>query len=576
MPEHDIVIRDGLIFDGSGGAPFEGDVAISAGRIAAVGKVEGRGAEEIDARGRIVTPGFVDIHTHYDGQITWENTLAPSSQHGVTTVLMGNCGVGFAPCKPENREMLVEVMEGVEDIPEVVMTNGLPWSWESFPDYLDHLAGRHADIDFATQIPHAPVRVHVMGKRGADREVPTDDELAEMTRLVAEGICAGALGVSTSRSMAHRTVSGELAPTVTSEEREYSALARGLAEAGSGVFQIIPSAQEGTDPAEEMAMLRRLVGVSGRPLSFSLLHTQHHPANMEKTLGLLTQAQAEGVPIQAQVFPRGVGVLFGLDLSFHPFRYHPSYREIEHLPLAERVAAMRSPAMRARLLTETIDHPNPTFQYFADQTGELYALGDPPNYEPQPEDKASARAARLGVTAKELVYDLLLEQDGHATLLLPAANYVGGSLEPVRTMLEHPHTLVALGDGGAHYGMICDSSYPTTLLAYWTRDRTRGPRLPLAAAVRALSHANAMAVGLTDRGLLEAGMKADVNVIEYERLTLRSPRVSWDLPAGGRRLVQAAEGYCATIVSGEITYRDGVATGALPGRLVRNPAAAIN
>lgn len=574
MAEHDLVIRGGLVADGDGGEPFVADVAVKADRIVAVGAVPGRGKTEIDARGRLVTPGFVDIHTHYDGQITWEDSLAPSSQHGVTTVLMGNCGVGFAPCKPENREMLIEVMEGVEDIPEVVMAEGLPWNWESFPDYLDALDARRADVDFAAQIPHAPVRVHVMGKRGADREPPSAADLAEMTRLVAEGVRAGALGVTTSRSMAHRTVAGELAPTVTSEEQEYAALARGLAEAGSGVFQMIPGAHEGKDPAEEMAMLRRLVAISGRPLSFSLLNTMQHPQAMQQTLDLLGQARAEGVPLHAQVFPRGVGVLFGLELSFHPFRFHPGYRAIEHLPLAERVAAMRDPEVRRRILSESIDHPNPTFQYFATQTHELFPLGDPPDYEPLPEHKLGARAARMGCSAEELAYEYLLEQDGLAVLLLPAANYVGASLEPVRTMMEHPGTLIALGDGGAHYGTICDSSYPTTLLAYWTRDRTRGPRLPLPWAIRALSRANALAVGLEDRGLVAPGMKADLNVIDYDRLTLHVPRVRWDLPAGGRRLVQRADGFDATIVSGVVTYRDGEPTGAKPGRLVRNPARA--
>ncbi|MGH6809835.1 MAG: N-acyl-D-amino-acid deacylase family protein, partial [Ensifer adhaerens] len=474
---HDIVIRGGLVVDGSGGEPYKADVAITGGKIVAVGHVLEHGTEEISAAGRIVTPGFIDIHTHYDGQITWENSLAPSSDHGVTTVVMGNCGVGFAPCKMENRDLLVRVMEGVEDIPEAVMAEGLPWNWESFPDYLDVLAGRQADIDFAAQIPHAPIRIHVMGQRGADREPPTDDDLEQMTRLVAEAVRAGALGVSTSRSLAHRTADGALAPTVTSEERELIALARGLRKAGSGVFQLIPGAHEGKDPAEEMALLRRLVEVSGRPLSFSLLNTVQHPGNMDITLGLLSQATAEGIPIRAQIFPRGVGILFGLELSFHPFRFHPSYREIEHLPLDQRVAAMRGPEMRARLLAEKADHSNPTFLFLAEQTAGLFPLGDPPDYEPLPERKIGTRAARLGLSPQELAYDLLLEQDGHATLLLPAANYVGDSLEPVRTMLEHPDTLVALGDGGAHYGMICDSSYPTFLLAYWTRDRTRGPRL---------------------------------------------------------------------------------------------------
>ncbi|WP_336953224.1 N-acyl-D-amino-acid deacylase family protein [Sphingobium aromaticivastans] len=326
MPEHDLIIRGGMVVDGSGGEPCLADVAVRGDRIVAVGTVEGAGAEEIDARGRIVPPGFIDIHTHYDGQVTWEDGLAPSPQHGVTTVLMGNCGVGFAPCRAEDRALLLEVMEGVEDIPEVVMADGIPWNWESFPQYLDALDLRHADIDFVAQVPHAAVRIHVMGQRGADREPPTQADLAEMTRLVAEGITAGAFGISTSRSMAHRTAAGVLAPTVTSEEEEFAALARGLAEAGGGVFQLIPGAQEGKDPAEEMAMLRRLVAISGRPLSFSLLNTVQHPGAIAQTLDLLTAARADGVPIAAQVFPRGVGMLFGLDLSFHPFRFHPGDR----------------------------------------------------------------------------------------------------------------------------------------------------------------------------------------------------------------------------------------------------------
>ncbi|WP_262408092.1 N-acyl-D-amino-acid deacylase family protein [Sphingopyxis sp. OPL5] len=573
-PTFDIVIRGGLVIDGSGSAPYEADVAVQDGKICAVGTIEGTGEEEIDARGRIVTPGFIDIHTHYDGQVTWEDTLAPSSNHGVTTVVMGNCGVGFAPCKPENRDMLVRVMEGVEDIPEVVMVEGLPWNWESFPEYLDALEARRADIDFAAQIPHAPVRIHVMGQRGADREPPSDEDLSEMTRIVAEGVRAGAFGVTTSRSLAHRTASGDLAPTVTSEEKEYRALAEGLRVAGSGVFQLIPGAQEGKDPAEEMAMLRRLSEIAGRPLSFSLLNTVQHPDNMEATLGLLSETTGDGLPIRAQVFPRAVGILYGLDLSFHPFRFHPSYRKIEALSLAERVAAMRDPAMRARLLAEKAEHSNPTFLYLAGQTAQLFPLGDPPDYEPLPEYSIGARAEALGMSPEELAYDLLLEQEGHATLMLPAANYVGGSLEPVRSMLEHPDTLVALGDGGAHYGMICDSSYPTTLLAYWTRDRSRGPRLPLPWAVKALTNNNAVALGLKDRGLIAAGMKADINVIDYDGLRLHAPTAVHDLPAGGRRLVQRADGYDATIVSGVITRRRGERTGALPGRLVRNKAAA--
>jgi N-acyl-D-amino-acid deacylase len=569
----DIVIRGGTIIDGSGGEPFAGDVAIATGKIIAIGDVQGNGIEEIDATGRIVTPGFVDIHTHYDGQITWENTLAPSSLHGVTTVLMGNCGVGFAPCKPEHRELLVEVMEGVEDIPEIVMTEGLPWDWESFPDYLNALEKRHADMDFAAQIPHGAVRVNVMGRRGADREAPTPDDLARMTEIVAEAVRAGAVGVSTSRSMGHRTAAGELAPTITTEEDELMALAQGLREAGSGVFQLISGAQEGKDPVEEVAMMRRLIEVSGRPLSFTLLNTNHVPDAAARTMEQLSIANAAGVPIRGQVFPRPVGILFGLELSFHPFRFNPSYKAIEHLALAERVAMMRRPEIRARILAEKAEHTNRLFRYYASQAAELYLLGDVPDYEPESERKIGVRAEHLGISAEELAYDLLLEHDGHTVLFLPAANFVGGSLDPVFAMMEHPNTLIGLGDGGAHYGMISDGSYPTSLIAYWTRDRTRGPRLKLSFVIHALSRRNAVAVGFDDRGLIAPGMKADINIIDYENIRLHSPQVVKDLPAGGRRLIQSADGYDLTIVSGVVTYRKGVHTGALPGRLVRNPAA---
>jgi N-acyl-D-amino-acid deacylase len=412
-----------------------------------------------------------------------------------------------------------------------------------------------------------------MGQRGADREPPTEADMAEMTRIVAEAIRAGAIGVTTSRSMAHRTAAGELAPTVTSEEEELMALAEGLRQAGNGVFQIIPGLHEGKDPVTEIALMRRLIERSGRPLSFSLMQTGQFADAMPLTLELLSKATAEGVPIKAQVFPRGVGVMLGLDLSFHPFRYNPSYLAIAHLPLAERVAAMRDPAMRARLLAETPAHENPIHVWFASQDADLYPLGDPPNYEPSPDDTIGALAKRLGITPRELVYDLILESGGLAIFLLPAANYVGATLEPVRQMIEHPDALIALGDGGAHYGMICDSSFPTTLLAYWTRDRAKGPRLTLPRAVNALTRANAQAVGLTDRGLIAVGMKADINVIDYDRLRLHPPRVVADLPAGGKRMIQEADGYAVTIVSGVVTYRSGVPTGALPGRLVRGGGA---
>ena len=566
---HDIVIRGGTIVDGTGGDPFRADVAISAGRVTAVGAVPGKGAEEIDATGCIVAPGFVDIHTHYDGQVLWEGHLAPSSNHGVTTVVMGNCGVGFAPCRPEHRSMLIEVMEGVEDIPEVVMADGLPWNWESFPDYLDALDARQADVDFAAQVPHSPIRVFVMGARGAAREPASADELAQMRDIVEEAVRAGALGVTTSRSHGHRTVAGELAPSVDADSAELLALAQGLAGAGTGVFQMIPNAQYGGDPADDMAMFRQLVAASGgRPLSFSLLEKKYNPDLPDRMLALIAQARAEGLPIRAQVFPRPIGMLFGLELSFHPFRFHPSFQEIGDLPLTEKVARLRDPAFRARLLAERPVTDNPLYMALASDVEDLYPMGDPPNYEPEARTRLGARSAREGVSAAALALDAMLEQDGRGVLMMPSSNYVHGDLDSVRRMITDPGSLIALGDGGAHYGLICDSSFPTFVLAHWTRDRAEG-RLPIAWAVRQLTREPAEAVGLADRGLLAPGFKADVNVIDMAALRLHAPRIAHDLPAGGRRLTQRADGYRATIVSGIVTRRDGMPTGALPGRLVR-------
>lgn len=575
MAQFDLVVRGGMVVDGSGGEPFAADVAIRDGRIAAVGKGLGPGVEEIDAVGRIVTPGFVDLHTHYDGQVTWERTLAPSSGHGVTTVVMGNCGVGFAPCEPEHRQTLVRVMEGVEDIPGVVMDEGLPWNWRTFPEYLNSLDGRGYDIDFAAQVPHSPIRVFVMGQRGADREPATDDDLARMRALVAEAIGAGALGVSTSRVSAHRTRAGDLAPSVTAEERELHALASGLADAGAGVFQLVPrTVTHEAGPVEEMALLSRLARTAGRPLSFTLIH--HGVEQSAELMALVDQANREGLQIKAQVSPRPVGIMIGLEMSLHPFRFRPSYAAIENLPLKERVAAMRDPGLRARLLAEAPQHGNPLLVALTSYIDELTPLGDPPNYEPRACDSVAARAARLGVTAAEHAYDLLLEQEGAMTLLLPASNYVGNSLDSMSALMTHDNTVLGLGDGGAHYGMICDASYPTFLLSYWTRDRHLGPRLPLPWAVKALSRDTAMAVGLCDRGLLAPGYKGDLNVIDYDRLALLAPVGTRDLPAGGRRLSQTAVGYVATVVNGQITYRDGKATGVLPGGLVRGARADPN
>ena len=573
MADYDLVIRGGVIHDGLGGPAFEGDVAVTGGRIAAIGTVVGVGAEEIDASGKIVTPGFVDIHTHYDGQATWENRMTPSSNHGVTSVVMGNCGVGFAPCKPEQHDMLIELMEGVEDIPEVVMAEGLPWNWETFPQYLDALDQRRLDIDVAAQLPHSALRVYVMGERGARREAPTDADLARMRALTTEAVRAGALGVSTSRNMLHRTKAGALAPSLHSEEDELLALAGGLRDAGAGVYQII--ADIVGDAESEFALMRRVAEAAERPLSFSLLQMPTgDPDAWRNYLHGLDKAKAEGVGIRAQVYPRPVGMLYGLDLSFHPFSLHPSFRPLLDLPLAEKVAAMRDPMMRAQLLSETPRDTNPVSIKTVNNFRFAYLMGDPPNYEPDRADQIQHQAALRNLTSHEYAYDLLLRDEGRAILFLPGANYRDGNLDAAREMVAHPHTVLGLGDGGAHYGMICDASFPTFFLQAWVRDAAADKKTDLASAIAALSSEPARAVGLNDRGQLSVGYQADINVIDLAGLRLHAPSVVYDLPAGGRRLNQGADGYAFTVKSGQVTYRDGQHTGVLPGGLVRGAQAA--
>jgi N-acyl-D-aspartate/D-glutamate deacylase len=568
MSDFDLVIRGGEIHDGLGSDPRVGDVGIRDGFIAALGLFDGVGDEEIDARGAIVTPGFVDVHTHYDGQATWENRMSPSSNHGVTTVVMGNCGVGFAPCRPDQRDLLVNLMEGVEDVPEVVMALGLPWNWETFPDYLDALAQRELDIDIAAQVPHSALRVYVMGERGANREPPTSHDLEEMRRLTAEAIRAGAIGVSTSRNMLHRSRSGALAPSLFSERDELEALALGLRDADNGVFQIIPDVFG--DATAEFQLMKSLAETAGRPLSFSLVQPNTgDPSAWRTTLDLLAEANWEGLPIKAQVFPRPVGYLYGLDLSFHPFSLHPSFRPLLDLPLVEKVRAMLDPSVRERLLSETAEDPNPVFMATVESFRFAVPLGDPPNYEPDLNDQMWRQASREGLSVPEYAYNLLLEREGKAIFFMPAANYRDGNLTVAQTMVRDPNTVLGLGDGGAHYGMICDASFPTFVLQTWIRDQAAGSKVSLASTVRALTSEPADLVGFEDRGRLTLGSKADINVIDLDRLGLHAPEVVRDLPADGRRLQQRADGYKATIVSGSVTYRDGVHSGTLPGRLVR-------
>jgi N-acyl-D-aspartate/D-glutamate deacylase len=590
MSQFDLVFRGGTIVDGSGAPAFRGDVAIADGKICEVGRVAGRGRDERDAAGRLIMPGFVDIHTHYDGQSTWENRFRPSSEHGVTTVVMGNCGVGFAPCRPEERGLLVKVMEGVEDIPEVVITTGLPWKWRTFPEYLDFLSGRKFDADCAAYVPHAALRVYVMGERGARREPSTPVDRQEMRRLVKEALEAGAVGVSSSRSLSHQDSDGETAPHVRAAAEELQALAEGLRDAGKGVFQIaagltgqqlknvIPEAGA-LAPEEavrqEIALYSEISHASGRPLTFSLAEVNQAPAMFRLALDLTAEAnRRQGVSLSAQTFPRPIGLLFGLECSLHPFKLHPSYKAIDHLPLVERVNQMRKPAVRARILSEEPDpeHPSAMQRFLVQRSLEAFQFTEQIDYEPDPQTNLTANAAREGRPLAEVAYDALLERDGKALLFLPINNFAGGNLDSAYEALVRDETLVGLGDGGAHYGFICDASFPTFLLSYWTRDRRKGNggRIGLADAVHRLTRRNALAVGLADRGLIAPGMKADLNVVDYEKLRLGPPEVAFDLPAGGRRLTQRVAGIEATIVAGEVTYRNGVATDALPGRLVRS------
>lgn len=572
MTHYDLVIRGGMIVDGSGGEPFRGDVALAGDRIVAVGEIEGMGREEIRADGQIVTPGFVDIHTHYDGQVTWENRLSPSSDHGVTTVVMGNCGVGFAPIRPHQREMAIKLMEGVEDIPEIVMAEGVPFDWETFPEYLNAIAQRECDIDFAAQIPHSPLRIYVMGQRGADLQAATPAELAEMRRLTTEAIRAGAIGVSTSRNIVHRFRDGSLAPSVHTDVDEVLALAEGLRDAASGVFQLICDSNLSAE--EQFDLLRAIAATSGRPVSFTLAQSPTDPAQWRYALAALDEANAQGLEIRGQVIPRPPAILMGLDLSFHPFALHPSFQPLVDLPLAEKVARMRDPALRAILLSEAPDTPNPYFNQVVSEHSLLFPLGDPPNYHPSLDESVGAIALRTGQAPLDIIYDMLLRKDGREMLFRPLGNLEGDRFESAgRNMLGSRHTVLGLGDGGAHYSSICDAAYPTYFLTYWCRDAAADRKIALPEAIRQLSREPAQAVGLLDRGLLRAGMKADLNIIDLDALHLHAPHTSYDLPAGGRRLSQRADGYRATIVSGCITYRDGAHTGQLPGRLVRGQQA---
>jgi N-acyl-D-aspartate/D-glutamate deacylase len=565
VPTFDLVVRGGTVVDGTGGAPRTADVAVHDGVIVEVGEVMGSAERTIDADGALVTPGFVDIHTHYDGQATWDNQLLPSSWHGVTTVVMGNCGVGFAPVRPADHQRLIELMEGVEDIPGAALHEGLSWDWQTFPEYLDALERLPHDIDFAAQVPHGAVRLHVMGERGANRETATAEEIAAMGRIVREAVEAGALGFTTSRTLNHRTSRGEPTPTLTAAEDELVGIAAAMGESGAGVLEVV---SDFIDADTEWKTLQRMVEMSGRPLSISVAAQSRRPGTAT-LLDLIGHAAEAGLPIKGQVAARAIGVLLGLQATLNPFLGHEAYKEIAALPLEDRVRVMRDPAFKERLLTAVEPEKQKNFLRFSGGYERLFELSDPPDYEPSPDDSIGARARREGRDADELVYELMLEDNGRRLLYMPIFNYGDGDLEACRDMLLHDYSIPGLGDGGAHVGTICDGSFPTTLLTHWGRDRHRGDRIDLPFLVSRQTRETAAHVGLHDRGVLAAGKKADINVIDFDRLTLHPPTMSFDLPAGGKRLLQRADGYLHTIVSGSEVYTDGEHTGALPGKLVR-------
>ena len=563
---YDLVIRNGTIVDGLGGEPYRGDVAVSGGVIAAVGTVDGPGTREIDATGLLVTPGFVDLHTHYDGQAIWSDRCSPSSSHGVTTALMGNCGVGFAPCRPEDHDVLVDVMAGVEDIPGVVMTDGLPWDWETFPEYLDALDSRRRDIDVAAYLPHSPLRVYVMGQRGADREPATPEDLALMRKLAAEAIEVGALGVSSSRFAFHKTGSGDFIPTYEAAYEEIAAIVGGVADAGGGLLQFIPDLPAGGyEPVLQQVF--EAAAEAGVPVTFTLTTGNSGEPIWPGAVNLIEKFNAAGSQITAQVFARPIGLVIGLELTANPFALYPSYQEIADLPLAQRVAEMRKPEVRERILADKPGEGHP-FMYFAQAWQWMFPMTEPANYEPSADQSILARAAARGVSPLEEAYDRLLDDDGHAMMLVALANFENNSLDTVGELMRRDDVVLGLGDGGAHYGMICDASYPTFVLAHWARDRESG-RLSVAEAVRQMTSVPAAVAGLEDRGRIAVGYKADLNVIDHAGLTLHKPTIVHDLPGGGRRLDQAADGYVATIVSGEVIAENGVPTPARPGKLIR-------
>ncbi|NNK07995.1 MAG: amidohydrolase family protein [Myxococcales bacterium] len=580
---YDVKIVGGTLVDGSGKERYAADLGIKDGQVVDIGKCDGRALETIDAGGAIVAPGFVDMHTHYDGQISWDEELAPSSIHGVTTCAMGSCGVGFAPVRPTDHAKLVELMEGVEDIPGTALAEGISWGWESFPEYMEVLDRMPHSIDFLAQVPHDALRVYVMGERAVHDEAATDDDIAQMRRLLRESLEAGAIGFSTGRSDNHRSAVGDWTPASEADGKELAGIAEAFRGLRHGVLQAVSDFNilHGDDhfDAEWAVLEQMLQAAGGRPMSVSTMQRDHSPEQWRWILDRAATANEKGFEVRCQVGARGIGVMLGLQATFHPFMGFPSYKAISRLPLAERIEAMRDPALKERMIAEKSEPVAgdgsmlpPLADYFLSNLDmvamRLFRLGEKPNYEPAPSDSFGAAAMRRGEPVLSLIYDAMLEQEGKALLYFPVYNYTGMNLDAVHEMLTHPLALPGLSDGGAHVGTICDASFTTFLMTHWARDRGHG-RIPLERIIQMQASDTARFLGLRDRGRLAPGLRADVNIIDFDQLELLPPTMLQDLPAGGQRLMQGAKGYIATLVNGEVIARGGELTGARPGRLVR-------
>jgi len=571
---YDLIIKGGTVVDGSGATAYQADVAVSGNRIVAIGNDLGSARETLDASGCYVTPGFVDIHTHYDGQATWDPEMAPSSWHGVTTVVMGNCGVGFAPAAKDRHDWLIRLMEGVEDIPGSALSEGMPWNWETFPEYLDALEAMPRTVDVGTHVPHGAVRAYVMGDRGAANEPPTETDIAKMAAIVEEGLRAGALGFSTSRTVLHKSVDGELVPGTTATKEELIGIGRAMGRAGHGVFEMASDLDPEWNEFDWMGELSRETGL---PVTFTALQSPLKKMDFDVQLEKMREQNANGASIYAQISMRGTGLLLGWRASFHPFTFKPTWQQIATLPWEEQLAKLSDPSIRATLIAEEAIPYDGDLQFIANMMTNAfnaqYHMGPDFNYEPTAAESIAARAAAAGVSGAEYAYDAMMRNDGTGFIYFPLLNYNDGNLNFLEPVLRSDDCINSLSDGGAHCGTICDAAAPTFMLQHWVRDR-QGDRIPLELAVKRQCLDTAVLYGLMDRGLIAEGYLADLNIIDLDAIKLNAPWVAFDLPAGGKRLLQTAEGYRATVKSGQVTFRDGKASGVTPGVVIRGPQAA--